>query len=113
MDAICAGFNQQMEAINLPNQPTVAKLAVLQRQAVAQIRRVEPPSSIATAVASWLHAAQQAVVANGEMAKTLKQHPNGSVQNSQAAAAYGSHAHAAFAEAKALGLDSCAVVGAI
>lgn len=113
VNAICAGFNKQMEAINLPNQPTMAKLAVLQRQAVAQIRRVKPPSSIAAPVASWLRSAERAVIANAEMAKTLKKDPNLSVQNSQAATAYGNNAHAAFAKAKALGLDSCAVVGAV
>lgn len=107
VNMICATRNKEMEAADNggAQKAFIKRLAALQIATITEIRSTAPPSSISSSVSSWLLSADEAATAIARWSRNLA--------DSESEVAYGQYARRAFAQAKALGLSSCAVVGAI
>jgi len=109
VNKICAAYNASVRA--LPKSTTASlqgltTLANSAKNALAQVRSVSPPSSMAAAVTKWTGLLEQSEASVGKLLEAFK---SGDTTALRAAAAEGTKLNQrANAQAQALGLADCA-----
>jgi hypothetical protein len=109
VNKICAAYNQSVRALPKSTTGSIQGLTTLAnsaKNALAQVKSVTPPSSMSSAVDKWTAALDQQ---SANVSKLLDTFKSGDTTQLRAIAAEGTKLNAqANAQAKALGLPSCA-----
>lgn len=109
VNKICAAYNEGIRALPKSTTGSLAGLTTLAnsaKNALAQVKAVTPPSSMAAGVNKWTSLREQS---EANVNKLLAAFKSGDTTALRAAAAQGTKLNAqANAQARALGLPSCA-----